>query len=84
MVASNPAQGVPCLGPVTHAGCGALCPSFNRGCFGCYGPRENANPSSLSDWLTARDHLALDLQRLYRNFNTQAPPFDAEAQRLEQ
>ncbi|HQR40276.1 MAG TPA: oxidoreductase, partial [Blastocatellia bacterium] len=32
------AHGTPCLGPVTHDGCGALCPSFDRGCYGCFGP----------------------------------------------
>ncbi len=37
------AHGTPCLGPVTHAGCGALCPSYNRGCYGCYGPMETPN-----------------------------------------
>ncbi len=41
------AHGTPCLGPVTHAGCDALCPSFNRGCFGCYGPKESANSDSI-------------------------------------
>lgn len=44
------ARGLPCLGPVTHAGCGALCPSYARGCFGCYGPKELANPKSLLAW----------------------------------
>ena len=34
------AHGTPCLGPVTHAGCGALCPSYDRGCYGCFGPME--------------------------------------------
>ena len=41
------ARGVPCLGPVTHAGCGALCPAYARGCFGCYGPKETPNISAL-------------------------------------
>ena len=35
------AHGTPCLGPVTHAGCGALCPAYDRGCYGCYGPMES-------------------------------------------
>src|SRR5271166_6665302 len=30
------AHGTPCLGPVTHAGCGALCPAHHRGCYGCF------------------------------------------------
>jgi len=32
------AHGTPCLGPMTQAGCGALCPSVGRGCYGCFGP----------------------------------------------
>jgi coenzyme F420-reducing hydrogenase gamma subunit len=38
------ARNIPCLGPVTHAGCGAICPSYNRGCYGCYGPKETPEP----------------------------------------
>lgn len=41
------ARGIPCLGPVTRTGCGALCPAFGRGCYGCFGPRETANVASL-------------------------------------
>ena len=37
------AHGTPCLGPVTHAGCGALCPAHHRGCYGCFGPMETPN-----------------------------------------
>jgi coenzyme F420-reducing hydrogenase gamma subunit len=44
-------KGVPCLGPITHAGCGALCPTYRRGCFGCYGPKENSNRDSLNTWI---------------------------------
>ena len=46
------AQGIPCLGPVTQSGCGALCPTFGRGCYGCFGPREQANTSSLAHAFT--------------------------------
>lgn len=42
------AEGTPCLGPATQAGCGALCPAYHRGCFGCYGPMESPNTVSLS------------------------------------
>lgn len=41
-------HGTPCLGPVTHAGCGALCPSYARGCFGCFGPQDTPNTAALS------------------------------------
>ena len=47
------AHGTPCLGPVTHAGCGALCPSYHRGCYGCFGPMEQPNAGSLGGWLAA-------------------------------
>ncbi len=45
------AHGTPCLGPVTHAGCGALCPAHDRGCYGCFGPMETPNTASLSGWM---------------------------------
>ena len=45
------AGGQPCLGPVTQAGCGALCPAFDRGCFGCFGPSESANLPALRERL---------------------------------
>ena len=41
--ASTVAHGTPCLGPVTQAGCGALCPAFDRGCYGCFGPQDTPN-----------------------------------------
>ncbi|QSR87965.1 NADH-quinone oxidoreductase subunit B family protein [Methylacidiphilum caldifontis] len=47
-----------CLGPVTHGGCGAICPSFGRGCYGCYGPKETPNSASLCQW--AKDELDFD------------------------
>ena len=47
------AYGTPCLGPVTHAGCGALCPTYARGCYGCYGPKETAEPGTLGKWFVA-------------------------------
>ncbi|TVQ83983.1 MAG: oxidoreductase [Chromatiaceae bacterium] len=47
------AQGIPCLGPLTQAGCGALCPGFQRGCYGCFGPMEQPNRPALDHWLRA-------------------------------
>ncbi len=66
------AHGTPCLGPVTHAGCGALCPSYDRGCYGCYGPKETPNTESLSAWSGMEDR---DLVRVYRTFNAAADDF---------
>ena len=75
------AHGTPCLGPVTHTGCGALCPSYDRGCYGCYGPKETPNTMSLSRWLSGLGVDERDLQRVYRTFNAGADPFREESER---
>ncbi len=69
------AQGIPCLGPVTHAGCGALCPAYDRGCYGCFGPMAQPNCSSLSDTLSVQGASSETLLPLFRNFNAAAPEF---------
>ena len=74
-------NGTPCLGPVTHAGCGALCPSYDRGCYGCYGPMETPNPLSLSSQLRALGMDERALQRIYRTFNANASAFRKESER---
>jgi coenzyme F420-reducing hydrogenase gamma subunit len=75
------AHGTPCLGPVTHAGCGALCPSYDRGCYGCYGPKETPNTPSLSHWLAKLGMDGRNLERVYRTFNANAGPFREESER---
>jgi sulfhydrogenase subunit delta len=75
------AHGTPCLGPVTHAGCGALCPSYDRGCYGCFGPKEGANVVSLGDVLTASGMSERNVQRVFRTFNAAAPAFETESTR---
>ena len=68
------ARGIPCLGPVTRTGCGAICPAYGRGCYGCFGPRESANASSLAAWLSdGRD--ASDVSRLFAGFTAWSEPF---------
>jgi coenzyme F420-reducing hydrogenase gamma subunit len=74
------AAGTPCLGPVTAAGCGALCPAYGRGCFGCFGPAEAANPAALAPRLRALGLSHRDIRRLFATFNTAAPAFAAAAQ----
>lgn len=69
-------KGTPCLGPVTQAGCGSICPSFNRGCYGCFGPAELTNTSSLSDRMAASGMERRDISRLFSTFNTGAQPFN--------
>ncbi len=75
------AHGTPCLGPVTHAGCNALCPSYDRGCYGCYGPKETPNPAALGDKLKEQGMDADALRRIYRTFNAAAPAFREESER---
>ncbi|MGA9523374.1 MAG: oxidoreductase [Myxococcaceae bacterium] len=72
--------GTPCLGPVTHAGCGALCPTYQRGCYGCYGPMETPNTSSLSRWFASSGVTSIELSRWFRTFNANAPEFRRESE----
>ena len=69
------ARGIPCLGPVTQAGCGAICPAYDRGCYGCFGPCLGANLESLiAEW----SRLGADegeIVRVLRTFNGYAPEF---------
>ncbi|MBL4883536.1 MAG: oxidoreductase [Planctomycetaceae bacterium] len=75
-------RGIPCLGPITQAGCGGLCPEYNRGCYGCFGPAAQANASGLSNWLLEHDVSKSELVPLLRNFNADAPAFREEGNRL--
>jgi coenzyme F420-reducing hydrogenase gamma subunit len=74
------AHGTPCLGPVTHAGCGALCPAYDRGCYGCFGPKETPNTASLSRRMKELGASERDLVRVYRTFNAAADPFVAASE----
>jgi coenzyme F420-reducing hydrogenase gamma subunit len=69
------AQGIPCLGPVTHAGCGALCPGYDRGCYGCFGPARGPNVASLARRLEELGVQPAALDHLLHNFNAWAPEF---------
>ena len=72
--------GPPCLGPVTHAGCDALCPSYHRGCFGCYGPKETPNTGSLGSWWKQSGMKDDELLRLFRSYNAYADAFRKESE----
>jgi len=77
------AQGKVCLGPVTQAGCNALCPSCNRGCYSCFGPKETPNAASLSKGLLERGVEREELVRIFRGFNANAEPFRKESEYYE-
>jgi sulfhydrogenase subunit delta len=74
------AKGQMCLGPVTHAGCGALCPTYNRGCYGCFGPKETPNTSSLSTWLKSQGANNEKIVQTFRGINAYAEPFRKESE----
>ncbi|HMO10923.1 MAG TPA: hypothetical protein PKB06_05345 [Actinotalea sp.] len=77
------AHGTPCMGPVTQAGCGAICPSFNRGCYACFGPQDSQNCHGMADRLLAIGMTPEEMVRAYRTFNATCEPFSAESLRLE-
>lgn len=69
------ASGVPCLGPVTQAGCGAICPSYGRGCYACFGPAGTTNADSLAGWFEKEGMSRDAVVRAFRGFNALAEPF---------
>ncbi len=77
------AHGTPCLGPVTQAGCGALCPTFDRGCYGCFGPQDTPNTVSIASRLSALGMAEPEVVRVFRTFNAASEPFRRESERHE-
>ena len=76
------ARGIACLGPVTQAGCHAICPAHDRGCFGCFGPSDTPNLVSLTGHYEREGTPRGDLVRLVRGINAWSPAFRAEGDRL--
>jgi coenzyme F420-reducing hydrogenase gamma subunit len=72
------AHGTPCLGPVTHAGCGALCPGVDRGCYGCFGPMSGANLPALTRQLRVCGMSSRNIDLVFSTFNAAAPGFAKE------
>jgi coenzyme F420-reducing hydrogenase gamma subunit len=73
----------PCLGPLTRAGCNALCPSFDRGCFGCFGPMEMANPGAYAEHLRSRRASPAEIVRRLRGIAGWSAPFRSASEKLE-
>ncbi len=78
-VASN----VACLGPITQSGCGAICPRFDRGCYGCFGPTQQSNCHQLANWYLEHGIASHKLVPLLRNFNANAPEFRDAGDRID-
>jgi coenzyme F420-reducing hydrogenase gamma subunit len=72
------AHGTPCLGPVTQAGCGNLCPAHDRGCYGCFGPKELPNTASLAHQMLGLGLKEREIGHAFRSFNANAEPFRRE------
>lgn len=73
-------HGTPCLGPVTHTGCGALCPGYARGCYGCFGPSDAPQTRTLAKHFLMKGVHAGEVGRLFSTFNAGASPFTAAAE----
>ncbi len=87
------AKGVPCLGPVTKTGCGAICPRMGRDCYGCFGPAEGAslgpgrppNTASLAGHFHRDLHLIpVEVVRRFRDINGYVQPFKTESEAWEE
>jgi coenzyme F420-reducing hydrogenase gamma subunit len=76
------ARGEACLGPVTQSGCGAICPTYDRGCYGCYGPSQPANTTSLLAQFRSSGQSVEKLVPLLRSFNATAPAFQFASEQL--
>jgi len=77
------AHGIPCMGPVTQAGCGALCPSFSRGCYGCFGPMESPNTAALSNQFRMLGKSDPEIARTFRSFSAWAWQFRQASEQAE-
>jgi sulfhydrogenase subunit delta len=75
--------GMPCLGPITRTGCGAICPANGRGCYGCFGPAQNAEFQSYARLLKSLERYRGEARHLLRNFAGYAPQFREAAEAID-
>lgn len=78
MVTQNSA----CLGPVTQSGCGAICPAYDRPCYGCFGPAKQPNLISLTNQFTKAGETSQSIVHTLRTFNANAAEFRTESNRI--
>jgi sulfhydrogenase subunit delta len=69
------ARGEACMGPMTAAGCDALCPTYGRGCYGCFGARTGVNAKAWSDYMQAEGRPPEEVWRLFAGFTAYSEPF---------
>lgn len=82
MVCVAVTRALPCLGPVTQAGCGAICPAYDRGCYGCFGPSAQANCPPLSEQYLRSGTSNQQMIHALRNMNAGAKLFQIESDRI--
>lgn len=75
-------KGQPCMGPVTRTGCGALCPSFGRACYACYGPAESCNTSSLATRFVGLGWLPQQIKHQFQLITSTANEFQQAASNI--
>jgi sulfhydrogenase subunit delta len=69
------AYGIPCLGPATRTGCGVLCPSNGRGCYGCFGPAPNVDMVTVLASMSFVERYPGEVKSLLTNISNNAPAF---------
>jgi coenzyme F420-reducing hydrogenase gamma subunit len=77
------AMGIPCLGPITRAGCGAICPGQHRGCYGCFGPCPSADVEAFVPHLVDSERYPGESIHLLRTISGGAPEFVKAAELIQ-
>jgi coenzyme F420-reducing hydrogenase gamma subunit len=66
-------KGIVCLGPVSRAGCGAVCPTFGAACVGCRGLVNDANLASMIEIMKSKGLSRVEIEERLTQFNTLCP-----------
>lgn len=74
------AKAMPCMGPVTRMGCGALCPGQERDCYACFGPQGGGNPRALGRRFLGMGLSPEEIAQRFRFICNWAPAFREAAE----